>query len=83
MIMFKSTIKDSVHQIRGDTDTVISITGPSQKRPKDFPKFLSSSKFKDTLLPFLFNEWQSNDYAEVTGTKKAKVAYGKNAMNFL
>jgi hypothetical protein len=61
------TIKNSEHDLRGDSDISCRITGPSQKRPADLNIALRSSKFKRELLAFLRDEWTSQSYASILG----------------
>ena len=59
------SIKNAEQKKRGASDLDITITGPSQKRPKDLKGALISSKFKSELLSFFSTEWSKDTYAEV------------------
>jgi len=59
------SIKDAEHAHRSDNEAVFTITGPKQKRPKDWQKALRSSSFKTAFFRFLVDEWCHNSYGEV------------------
>jgi len=60
------SIKDLEHVARESTVTDIEylISGPEQKRSKDFQSQLKSPRFKRALLHFLAEEWEKQDHAE-------------------
>ncbi|KAG7161672.1 hypothetical protein Hamer_G030971 [Homarus americanus] len=60
------SIKDIEHGIRGSdaTHTNFIISGPDQKRPKDFNASLKSANFKTALLHFLVKEWKRTSHIE-------------------
>ena len=57
------SIKQSERLLRDSHEADIKVTGPEQKRPKDFQKALRSGKFKTSLLRFLSQEWSRDCYA--------------------
>jgi len=59
------TIKDSEHDLHGQSEITYRITGPSQKRPVDINSALRSSQFKRELMAFLKEEWTSQVYAPI------------------
>ncbi len=59
------SIKDIERGRRGAQEVNISITGPSQKRPRDFHKALQSTRFKTSFLRFLRDEWKQPQYKAV------------------
>ena len=52
------SIKYAEHQRRGERDAEYVITGPDQKRPKEWHRALQSHIFKISLVRFLAREWQ-------------------------
>ena len=58
------SIKGAEQQKRGMSELNIAITGPSQKRPRDFKAALHSTKFKSALLSFLARDWRRDDYSQ-------------------
>ena len=54
------SLKEEERNRRGDTEITYSITGPDQKRPKDWQKTLRSPRFKEALFIFLSQEWTCN-----------------------
>ena len=58
------SIKDAEHTCRGENEAVFTITGPQQKRPKDWQKALRSASFKTAFFRFLFDEWCDVYYVE-------------------
>ena len=61
--MLPLSAKDVEHERRSADDSVYTITGPGQKRPKDWQKALRSVKFKTAFFQFLLDEWRL--YADV------------------
>ena len=59
------SIKDLEHSRRSADDSMYSITGPSQQRPKNWQKALQSSRFKTALVKFLVQEWSMHADPEV------------------
>ena len=60
------SIKDIEHSRRGSdgTHTEFIISGPEQKRTKDFNAALNSPTFKTALLQFFVKEWKRKAYVE-------------------
>ena len=46
------------------------VTGPDQRRPRDFHSLLKSSVFKTSFLKFLAEEWQKDSYANIIGKRR-------------
>ncbi len=65
----KPTIKDLEYatQAGGENETSFTITGPEQKRPKEFQSLLDTGKYKKSLLNFLAEEWQKPIYSNIIG----------------
>ena len=62
------SIKDLEHCRRSSDDAAYSITGPDQRRPKDWQKALKSANFKTAFLNFLAQEWTANaDVSKLAG----------------
>lgn len=59
------TIKHAERVLRDSNEADIKVTGPDQKRPKDFQKALQSEKFKTSLLRYLAQEWRRECYAPI------------------
>ena len=64
------SIKDITREDRGSVEGEVKVSGPEQRRPKDFTQALKSESFKKSLLRFLAEEWRRNEYADVQKTKK-------------
>ena len=58
-------IKDEEQGKRGIQNLNIVITGPKQKRPKDFKSALESRTFKKDFLQFLAEEWSKDEYKDL------------------
>ena len=73
------SVKDVEHERRcgGAGDADYTITGPSQKRPKDWKKALRSITFKTALCKFLFNEWRQHANINVVSGHDIYVALEK------
>ena len=52
-----------------------SITGGDMRRPANFIKALRSNSFKNGLVKFMIQAWQSNDKAHIIGSKTLFVGY--------
>ena len=59
------SVKDSEHERRLADDVTYTITGPGQRRPKDWQKALRSASFKTALFHFLLDEWTQHVDKEV------------------
>ena len=59
------SIKDLERKNRRSSSTEFSITGPEQKRPKDFTGALLSGNFKTALFKFLAEQWSNECYKSV------------------
>ncbi|CAB3999097.1 Hypothetical predicted protein [Paramuricea clavata] len=71
----QGSIKDMERERRaGKGAEVITIYGPEQKTPRQFKKFLSDGKNKESLLEFFFQSWTS---AQLTTDITIYVAHGK------
>ena len=62
------SIKDINREDRGSTEGEVKVSGPEQRRPKDFSQALKTELFKTSLLLFLAEEWCRNEYAAVLKT---------------
>jgi hypothetical protein len=71
------SIKDEEQNQRGISEVEIAITGPNQRRPKDFKAALKSRKFKSALLSFLTVEWSQDKYSEILEGHTLYVSCGK------
>ncbi len=61
----RPSIKDMEHTAwSSDAQTLFTVSGPEQKRPKEFQALLDSSPFKRVLLQFLADEWQKTIYSD-------------------
>ena len=78
------TIKDSEHDLRGSdsTNAEYVISGPDQKRPKDFNSALKSAKFKTALLNFCVKEWHRIPYVEQIRDHTLFVGFGDKAYQY-
>ncbi len=72
-------IKDLEHSARGCNESSFTVTGPEQKRPKEFQVLLDSAKFKRTFLKFLAEEWQKPIYADIIRGKQLYVGLSDKA----
>ena len=64
------SVKDVEHGRRSADDCMYTITGPEQKRPKDWQKALRSAAFKTAFFRFLLDEWTRHaDIAVLTNHK--------------
>ena len=61
------SIKHLERSRRGEEDLTFSITGPEQKRPRDWQKALKSPKFKAAFFRFLAAEWERQRYLRLLG----------------
>ena len=68
------SIKDVEHERRSADDAVYTITGPGQKRPKDWQKALRSVKFKTAFFRFLLDEWRLHANMNVLSQHEIHVA---------
>ena len=59
------SIKHITREDRGSVEGEVKVSGPEQRRPKDFNTALKSESFKTSLLRFLAEEWCRKDYAAV------------------
>jgi hypothetical protein len=59
------SIKDAEHDRRYADDAMYTITGPEQRRPKDWQKALRSASFKTAFCHFLLDEWTLHADIEV------------------
>ncbi|XP_033227631.1 uncharacterized protein LOC117179704 isoform X4 [Belonocnema kinseyi] len=66
---FSPPIKDYEHELRNANDSAFEISGPDQVRPADFSKELKNSKFKESLVRFLINDWARDEFAPFIGSK--------------
>ena len=57
------SIKQHERERRGQDGVIFSITGPEQKRPKDWQQALRSQSFKMAFVRFLAEEWQNPCHA--------------------
>ncbi|RUM44803.1 MAG: hypothetical protein DSY80_04015 [Desulfocapsa sp.] len=57
------SIKDIERNRRGATETTFAITGPDQRRPRDWQAALKSPSFNRALFRFLATEWKNPRYA--------------------
>ena len=64
------SIKDITREDRGSVEGEVKVSGPEQRRPKDFTQALKSESFKISLFRFLANEWCRNEYATVLNTSE-------------
>lgn len=55
----------------------LQISGPYQKRPRNFQGALTSSEYKTRLIDFLVHEWRKDEYARIIGDRRVFVAYSK------
>ncbi|MCG7875152.1 MAG: hypothetical protein N0C90_02335 [Candidatus Thiodiazotropha endolucinida] len=62
------SIKDITREDRGSVTGEIKVSGPDQRRPKDFGTALKAESFKISLLRFLAEEWSSDEYTSVLKT---------------
>ena len=59
------SIKESERNRRGAAEVTFTITGPEQKRPRDWQQALKSSSFKTGFFHFLSIEWRKRSYAHI------------------
>ena len=57
-----------------------SNTGGDMRRPANFIKALRSNSFKNDLVKFMIQAWQSNDKAHIIGSKTLFVGYSNNCL---
>ena len=76
------SIKDIERSRRGAVETAVAITGPGQKTPRDWQKYLKSSLFKLALFRFLALEWRNEKYAEVLTTCQLIVALDETCYRY-
>ena len=57
------SLKEPERNRRGAAELTFSITGPDQKRPRDWQQALKSASFKTALFRFFAVEWSNNSYA--------------------
>ena len=63
------SIKDSERDSRGSSSALYKITGPSQRRPSNWTSALRNNSFKESLVEFLINIWESYDLARIYQNK--------------
>ena len=64
------SIKDCERSDRADdSDVLYLVNGPAQKRPSDWNSALRSNTFKQSLIRFLTDYWQQDEFAAVLGDK--------------
>jgi len=59
------SLKDTEHDRRSTDDSTYTLTGPGQKRPKDWQKALRSPTCKTALFRFLLDEWTQHADVDV------------------
>ncbi len=62
-----------------DVETLFTVSGPEQKRPKEFQTLLDSSKYKRALLQFLTDERQQPIYSDQIRGHKLYVGFDDKA----
>ena len=68
----KPSIKDCERDARAgasDRSETFEISGPSQKRPKNFTAALRNDSFKESLIRFLASSWEDPSTAEILKNK--------------
>ncbi|CAH1101783.1 unnamed protein product [Psylliodes chrysocephalus] len=76
------SIKDCGRINRNECNTPISITGPLQKRHGDFQQNLKNFKFKQGLVVFLCDHWESSCTSVILGQKKVFITSQEKCFSF-
>ena len=76
------SIKDAEHTRRGENEAVFTITGPQQKRPKDWQKALRSASFKTAFFRFLVDEWCDVRYVETLNNHELYLGLEEECYNY-
>ena len=73
----ETSIKNAERNRRGSHGSLkVRITGPGQKCPKQWKKFLSSAENKTSLTEFLLQQWSGQSYADRIGRRSIFFAAG-------
>lgn len=73
----ETSIKNAERSRRGSHGSLkVKITGPGQKCPKQWKKFLSSGENKTSLTEFLLQQWSGQSYADRIGRRTIFFAAG-------
>lgn len=73
---FSPSIKDFERSRREEGTTPVSI-GPNQVRPHNFAAELKNIQFKEALVNFFIDHWDSEDMVLFIGNKNIYVSYDK------
>lgn len=78
-------IKDAEREQRGSNISNVEyhISGPEQKRPKDFDIKLNSPKFKRALIQFLLDDWKRNIHCDLLSGHKLLVGFEDQAWLYM
>ena len=76
------SIKDIERENRGTDESAYVITGPEQKRPKEWQHALQSGAFKTSFFQFLAIEWQKDAYAEILKDHQVFLGYDTECIVF-
>lgn len=77
------SIKGEEQEKRGTSEFDIVISGPKQKRPKDFKAALESKGFKKELFAFLIREWARDVYFDLFEGRVLYVNYDYLCWKFI
>ena len=78
------TIKGEERKSRAGVSTqcTYAITGPKQKRPINWQEALKNWHFKDSMIKFLVDYWQSDEFETIIGNKLLFINYGNICYGF-
>lgn len=76
------SIKEVEWNRRGGGDIIISITGPEQKRPRDWQQALKCPSFNVALIRFLAEEWRGPQNAGYLSGKKIYLGFDSVCYSF-
>ena len=76
------SIKNTERMNRGEDSITYHITGPEQKRPRNWQHALRSASFKTAFFKFLSVEWQYDQYHGVLKQHNILLAYEDKCVSF-
>ena len=76
------SIKDCERNRRGSHDTLYNITGPDQRRPKDWQLALKSASFRASFFRFIASEWEKDSYNDLLAGHKIYLALDNKCLSF-